>query len=154
MAENFLEHKWYFKQKGTNEERDDGNIDDLFNNPEAHLEQTIVRESIQNSLDAKQIDKKFVKTSFKLISNIQNSYLEKYLISLNEHLESSEKIENPKKFNENIELLLIEDFNTTGLTGKYKNLDNDNEKNNIFNFWWNFNISSKKGQNTKVVAEE
>lgn len=145
---NNLVHKWYFRKKTANESNDDGNFEDLFDNLEAHLEQTLVRESIQNALDAKVNSKENVQIKFSFVGNIRNQIIEKYLISLKKHLINSEKIDKAVKFDNEIDLLLIEDFNTSGLTGDFKN-QAINKRNNINSFWWDFNISNKKGISNK-----
>jgi hypothetical protein len=116
---------------------------DQFNTDEFSIQETLVREPHQNSLDGKsQQAIGPVKTKIRLVQpTAENApYWSALLEPLRPHLEAS------KLDLSNIDLsmpriLLIEDFGTTGLLGA----SDDKDDLNFSDFWRRFGLSHKKG---------
>jgi hypothetical protein len=117
---------------------------DQFNTDEVTLLATLIREPHQNSLDAKPTgSSEAVRTCIRVIEPEESNrkYFEDLFSGLVPHLEKSDidltgiDIGMPR-------ILLIEDFNTTGLTGDFRN---KKEKNPFNNFWRRIGSSSKGG---------
>jgi len=112
----------------------------------------LVRESIQNSLDAAQGDGP-VTVSFSFSSgpgrgSDPKAVIEAYLETLRPHLEARHsgllQIPSPA---ENLDYILIEDFGTRGLQGdirQYDDLDDDHKKNDFYYFWRNIGRTRKE----------
>jgi hypothetical protein len=115
---------------------------DQFNNDEVGLADALVREVIQNSTDAPS-GGGVVKVRFDLVDldSDATTRLRMIMESLRPHLVASgvrdSALDEPKA-----RLLVIEDFNTTGLTGATDALDNDNFR----NFWRRHGKSEKTGR--------
>ena len=116
---------------------------DQFNTDEFRIEETLVREPHQNSLDGRsQKSTGPVHTRIRLVEpNIANApYWKALLEPLRPHLEASRldlsniDLEMPR-------ILLIEDFGTTGLVGAI----DDKDELNFSDFWRRFGLSHKKG---------
>jgi hypothetical protein len=113
----------------------------------------LIREGIQNALDA-QLDKtKPVKIKITLVDYANglkpNSY-KKYIAGLDEHLRSADSgIRNiPDLFNEAMGYLVFEDFNTEGLQGnpdesKDIEINDRSRKHHFYYFWRNVGITGK-----------
>lgn len=108
--------------------------------------EALVREVIQNSLDAKLDSEEKVKVSFKFGTVSKNS-IEPFLYGLIPHLRACDLWSDSQLtlFTEDdtVPYLLIEDFGTTGLDGNISQADN--QPSNFYDFWWREGISSKKG---------
>ncbi len=100
---------------------------------------SLVRETLQNSLDAKAQNQKeeLVIVRFTL-KRIKNDKYDTYLEILKDHFESTFDVTNIN----NRKVLLIEDFGTTGLDGYGKKKE---ERGNYYDFWWREGKSTKKG---------
>lgn len=129
-------------------------LDDFFN--EQDIVTSVVRESLQNILDApaeegdggKAVKARF---SFKDIpwENFRDYATTNERKSLNDHLNSPTLDRHAQSFeNQPIRTLLIEDYNTRGLTGSFDK-DEPNSDSNLVNFWWNSGKGNKgrKGSN-------
>ena len=103
--------------------------------------EAVVREFIQNSLDARKNQEPIkVKISFHSTRRENVSiFLEDTLIS---HLNACGLLEG-REYPEEVPYILLEDFNTTGLEGPYKP---DAREGDFYNFWWREGISQKTGQ--------
>ena len=117
---------------------------DQFNNDDVGLNDALVREVIQNSLDAKAGDEP-VKVCFSIqnLSEIGDHAVEMLrdnIAPLKPHFEAC-YIHVPKE--SSIRVLTIEDFNTNGLTGS---VDQKNPDENFTNFWRVVGKSKKEGQ--------
>ena len=117
---------------------------DQFNNDEVDISETIVRETIQNSLDAAVDDPCQVKVSFRWLDKSQGlnpGYLKELLNDQLPHaIESGIEVERLDFGNPRV--LVIEDFGTTGLTGLTTKKDDDH-----FNdFWRRHGKSHKSGK--------
>lgn len=115
---------------------------DQFNNDDVGLAEALVREVIQNSSDAGSEDASPVKVSFhlKTLNRGESALLEDRFQDLVPHL-SSCGLKMPGA-EHSPRVLVIEDYNTRGLTGSFENLDKDN----FDNFWRAVGESEKSGQ--------
>ncbi len=112
----------------------------------------LVRESIQNSLDAAQGDGP-VTIGFSFAagpgrSSDPQSVIKTYLETLTPHLEARHAgLEQLPSTAENLEHILIEDYGTLGLQGdirQYDDLDDDVKKNDFYYFWRNIGRTRKE----------
>lgn len=123
---------WSFNKSNPSDIESEVTQVEQFNNDRLRLESSLVREVIQNSMDAR--DKSGpVRVSFAVkeldeMGSAKIRDLGKILKPLEPHLEAAD-IEMPK--DKNVRLLCIEDFNTEGLTGSFKEKDGEN----FSNFW-------------------
>ena len=117
-----------------------------FRNDNINLSESLVREAIQNSLDAKieGLENEPVKVNF-ILKKLKKNKIDKLMErmdSLKPHIEAC-KFDYPN--DEDVYTLTIEDFNTTGLTGSFEIEDDGNYD----NFWRSYgegeNKSSTKG---------
>jgi hypothetical protein len=109
--------KWEFAKKGNQRERNPVQ-DEFFNAPDTLTDvSALVRESIQNSLDARLDDSKPVKVTFTLGKKSSDSGHEKFFGGLQGHLDAVFGEDKAVRLNGSMNYLLVEDFNTTGLTG-------------------------------------
>ncbi|MCY4394379.1 MAG: hypothetical protein OXC10_04505 [Rhodospirillaceae bacterium] len=117
---------------------------DQFNNDDARLAATLVREALQNSLDAAPKNGTVpVKVSFKVkrLNSSEVDMLHGMMESLMPHLDACGLVLSENTTDE-VKVLCIEDFNTTGLTGSFEDLDGEN----FDRFWRAFGESGKSGQ--------
>ena len=116
---------------------------DQFNTDEFSIQETLVREPHQNSLDGKSIALVGpVTTRIRLVqpSAKNSAYWSSLLAPLQPHLEGS-RIDLTNLNLAMPHILLIEDFGTTGLLGSFDAKDNLN----FSDFWRRFGLSHKKG---------
>jgi len=114
---------------------------DQFNNEEVSLGDALVREVIQNSSDATSDNQPVdVRFSFNILSGARAQELRALFSDLRSHLAACQMDLTPLDQTE-IRVLVIEDFNTTGLTGAYDSLDEGHFR----NFWRRHGRSSKGG---------
>ena len=117
---------------------------DQFRNDEVDLFETIVRESIQNSLDAT-INGNQTQVKFKWVNSrhgLESEYLNNIFSEQVKHAKCSGLDIDLIDF-ENPTALIIEDFGTKGLTGSIENKDDDN----FSDFWRRHGKSHKTGTN-------
>ena len=120
-------------------------LDDFFN--EQDIVTSVVRESLQNILDAPAKDDQPVKARFSF-RDLDWEQFRKYSMTsdnftLNDHLNSSTLGRHAQSFDgQNVRTLLIEDYNTTGLIGSFDK-DVPNSDSNLVNFWWNSGKGNK-----------
>lgn len=136
--------KWHFVPQPRNLVETEITQRDQFRNDEVDLSDTIVREAVQNSLDASIGDNQ-VRVNFRWVngrSGLQNGYLQKLF---DEHLDhaASAGIEINELDFINPSALIIEDFGTKGLTGSVDQKDEDN----FTDFWRRHGRSHKTGRN-------
>ena len=106
----------------------------------------LVRESIQNSLDARKGNER-VRMRF-TFGNLDLDTVREVYGGLNRHLTAPDNgLLEPPDAGDPLRFLAIEDFGTTGLTGDVSQLDirDDDEQNNFFYFWRNIGRSGKSG---------
>ena len=140
--------EWKFKQhEGGDLEKEPHEAEFFRSNTE--LTESVVREFIQNSLDAKPEKKKgTVNVSFRF-GKIERDKVKQYFDSLIPHIKACGLPEhiytNPSI--SMISFLTIEDFGTTGLDGKTGEDGSFPPKgNNFYDFWWREGGSGKSGQ--------
>ncbi|MFW6030922.1 MAG: hypothetical protein ACOCRO_11815, partial [Halanaerobiales bacterium] len=134
---------WQFREIRPGEPVRDPHEAEFFNTGNLDPANSLVRESIQNSLDAS-IDKlKPVKVRF-TITNKDMSEEKHFFRELVSHLKSADLLTNKYDPN-NRKVLIIEDFNTIGLDGYIEPFEKENEESNFNSFWWNEGKSQKEG---------
>lgn len=114
-----------------------------FDNEEIKLGNSLVREVIQNSMDAHDKGAEPVEIHFSIrnlteLGTLKVKLLREMLKPIEDHLDVCGK---SIPIDSSARLLCIEDFNTTGLTGKIDQKDGEN----FSNFWRVMGTSSKKG---------
>jgi hypothetical protein len=108
---------WEFAKKGNQRERNPVQ-DEFFNAPDTLTDvSALVRESIQNSLDARLDDSKPVRVVFTLGQKLSGSGHNRYFDGLQGHLDAVFGKDKAVNLDSSMNYLLVEDFNTTGLTG-------------------------------------
>ncbi len=103
-----------------------------FQNEDIDLPETLVRESIQNSLDAKATGQEKVKVRFSIVNDNhpEPGFVESLFVGHLEHAKASDVDLSEIDFNKPT-ALVIEDFGSTGLTGNYNNWD----EGKFYYFW-------------------
>ena len=103
--------------------------------------EAVVREFIQNSLDARRNQDPIKIKIF--LNSIRRENTNNFLDNeLKDHLNACSLIDEGE-YPEDILYIVLEDFNTTGLDGPY---NSDARDGNFYNFWWREGISEKSGQ--------
>lgn len=117
VAESFFPN-WLFGEVPSGTKNRNPVQDEFFNSSEALTEiSSLVRESIQNSLDAHDaMSLSPVVLRFK-ISEISRELSEKYFVGLNDHVTRGIPGGSSAIANDACKYLIVEDFNTTGLLG-------------------------------------
>lgn len=119
---------------------------DQFNNDDVKLVDALIREAVQNSLDAKSDNesKVFIKIRILEFEENQISDLHEYLKKdeLGKHLDAS-KLDSDVFNARPVRVLLIEDYGTSGLTGSIDRHD----ENPFCDFWRRIGVSHKGGRN-------
>ncbi|OUJ18769.1 hypothetical protein AMET1_0420 [Methanonatronarchaeum thermophilum] len=137
--------KWRFPEIGSLDISEYPRESEFFKNTEKT--EALVRESIQNSIDAKRKDTDTVEVTFTLATTDKNK-VSPYIDELDRHLKSCKDINvDLKVFKESkFRFLNIEDFGTTGLSGEFS-LDRPHSgSSEFYNFWRRKGYSEKKGQ--------
>ncbi len=136
---------WNFRKLGEGEPERSPHEAEFFNVGDLDWSAAVVRESIQNSLDAKLPSAKNVLVRFSLKSEPLSKFTE-YYSELVPHVRSCGFDFNPETKTE-FKYLVIEDFGTTGLDGPITRTGLKNRgKSNYYNFWWREGISLKEGR--------
>ncbi len=134
---------WFFKELEAGIVRRTPHEEEFFNT--STKISAVVREAIQNSIDAKQPGEDTVMVRF-YVGITRDGISELLLSGLSEHLIASKVFDEEQLHHGGLPFLAIEDFNSTGLTG---DLDSTNEaarKGDFYNFWWADGSLKKKGQ--------
>ena len=137
---------WYFRKMKKDEMSRDPRDAEFF--VEAEDSSKLVREAIQNSLDAKLPNAEPVTFSIKLIRKNRIEPSNDYVSGLEEHLKiatsESSMMEEPMDY------LVIEDFNTRGLQGETEQYeDAETEQENDFFYFWRNRGRSGKSEETR-----
>lgn len=132
--------EWFFRDISDDPSEKELTQQDQFNNDEVVLAEALVRETIQNSTDARLADNVPVRVHFTLAapaSDASRAFFASLLDGLVPHLSACEIAlpTGPQRF------LIIEDFETTGLKGQIDVKDNGQ----FCGFWRRFGRSNKKG---------
>ena len=141
---------WYYKKFVEGEHIHQPNNEEFFKTDHIdNLTSALVRESIQNSLDAKLPDKDIVRVNFRIGSkSIAQGFDRSMLNELSKHITASGS-PIPEKFHtlikKNFKYVIIEDFNTEGLNGdvSYARGQLPSEKNDFYFFFRNDGRSGK-----------
>ncbi|MCS7070133.1 MAG: hypothetical protein NZM00_01395, partial [Anaerolinea sp.] len=106
--------------------------------------QALVRETIQNSLDARLSPAQPVRVRFGFVTVGPRDYLP-YLYGLIPHLEATLRERGLPDFSQPLKFLIVEDFNTRGLTGDPSvDTDEQAEDNDFYYFWRNVGRTEKR----------
>jgi len=135
--------KWHFVPQPQNLVETEVTQRDQFRNDEVDLSDTIVREAVQNSLDAATGEGQ-VRVNFRWVNGsdaLHSGYLQQLFDGHLEHAASAGIELNELDFN-NPSALIIEDFGTRGLTGSVDQKDDDN----FTDFWRRHGRSHKTGR--------
>jgi len=133
---------WYFRDISDDPSEKELTQQDQFNNDEVVLAEALVRETIQNSTDARLSETVPVRVRF-TIGTADTSASQRFFATLLEglspHLDACDipvpSVSDPARF------LTIEDFGTTGLKGAVGSKDDGQ----FCGFWRRFGRSNKKG---------
>jgi hypothetical protein len=134
-----------FREKSADEVEQEVTQRDQFNSDEVTLTATLVRETNQNSLDAKlPLSSSPVRVRMRFVTPgpSASGYFGDLFTGLKEHLTACEVDFSGLNLNEP-RLLVIEDFGTTGLTGNWNETDNG-----AFSDFWRRIGKSHKGGNS------
>ncbi len=128
---------WHFKETGFDDTIKTSKLAEFFSSKKC---EAVVRESIQNSLDASDNNGSPVKVVFTFGRAERSSFPEIY-DPLEEHL----KITGYNgKFPKNVSFVTIEDFNTNGLQGDLSKFCSPEERSSFYSFWWQEGEGLKK----------
>jgi hypothetical protein len=131
---------WYFRDISGDPSEKELTQQDQFNNDEVMLAEALVRETIQNSTDARAEPTVRVRFSVsELNSDRHQQIFRKIIADLAPHLTACD-FTIPEK-EAPLRLLVIEDFGTTGLTGSVEEKDDKQ----FSGFWRRFGRSNKEG---------
>ena len=145
---------WKFKPKTKDDMGIDPFQDEFFKTGYVGgISHALLRETIQNSLDAKISNSSPVTIEISIFRNIRckdNEDFQFFFQGLNEHLKAPNNgINDRPDPDAAFDFLVIEDFNTTGLEGNPDRADNPedgNSRENFFYFWRNYGRSGKSGK--------
>lgn len=137
--------KWFFSPQIPSQVETEVTQRDQFSNDEVQLSETIVRESIQNSLDAADNDQSQVSVIFRWVDKshgLTSDFMQKIVdAQLLVHARAAGLNIDDISFDDPV-ALLIEDFGTKGLTGSTNSKDDDN----FSDFWRRHGKSHKTGK--------
>lgn len=136
--------KWHFSAQLPDQVETEITQRDQFNNDDVDISETIVREAIQNSLDAAVDDPCRVKVTFRWIDEehgLSPEYFKSLFDGQKRHAEAAEIDTSKLDFNKP-KALVIEDFGTWGLTGSI----NTKDENHFSDFWRRHGKSHKTGK--------
>jgi len=133
---------WYFRDISNDPSEKELTQQDQFNNDEVVLAEALVRETIQNSTDARLSELVPVRVRFAIDTAVtpdSKRFFSELLDGMSEHLRACD-LPVPSS-SEPARYLTIEDFETTGLTGAIDSKDDGQ----FCGFWRRFGRSNKKG---------
>jgi len=134
--------EWRFLELKDGEVEQEPTQRDQFNNDDVELAAALVRESVQNSTDAPSGGGPVkVRYAIHHLSGTQATHLKELFETLKPHLDACNVSTDPL-LDEPARILVIEDFNTFGLTGATDQLDEANFR----NFWRRHGKSGKTGK--------
>jgi hypothetical protein len=134
---------WHFPRQPASMVEQDITQRDQFSNDDVALSETIIRESVQNSLDASVSNETKVKVSFRFMSSddgLDGDFLREVLEGQLPHARAAGIDLSGIDFSSPT-ALVIEDFGTKGLTGSTTDIDNEN----FSDFWRRHGKSHKTG---------
>jgi hypothetical protein len=136
--------KWYFPPQLPGQVETEVTQRDQFSNDEVEISETIVREAVQNSLDAAVDDPSRVKVNFRWLDSshgLDPLFMEGLFGPQLEHATAAGLDVDKVDFSSPC-ALVIEDFGTKGLTGSVNSKDDDN----FSDFWRRHGKSHKTGK--------
>jgi len=136
--------KWFFSPQLPGQVETEVTQRDQFSNDEVELSETIIREAIQNSLDAAADDPPRIHVSIRKqeeSDGLEKTFLAGILDEQLKHARAAELDLSEVAFG-SPSALLIEDFGTKGLTGSVSSKDDDN----FSDFWRRHGKSHKTGK--------
>jgi hypothetical protein len=133
--------EWYFRDISDDPSEKELTQQDQFNNDEVALSEALVRETIQNSTDARAESSPNVRVRFSIVQPPEGGQgiFRDILEGLGSHLVACEFLRS--RSSDPLRLLVIEDFGTTGLTGSVEEKDDKQ----FSGFWRRFGRSNKEG---------
>lgn len=132
---------WGFARRSPRAVEDTPKHGEFFASDNQNLCHSTVRELSQNSGDAPADADQEVRLEFRLASISRQLFVERYLNGLREHWDACDLGDFPVTVDP-VELLLVEDFGTTGLLGTY---DRPAKDSGYLSFWKRYG-SSQKGE--------
>lgn len=135
---------WQFEKLGLNDNSGTSTVEDNFANEERTSVEILVRETLQNPLDARHQDD-VVEVSYNLVSvNRHTSEFAQSLFSdvCRKHMLAG-KLITSENLPDTVEFLVIEDFGTSGLEGSFTDSSIDGSSENWNAFWF------REGQGAK-----
>ncbi len=136
--------KWHFSQQLSDQVENEVTQRDQFNNDNVDISETIVREAVQNSLDAAVDDLCQVKVIFRWVdkkSGLDPDFFRSLFDEQKKHAKAAGIEVDRLDFNDP-KALVIEDFGTCGLTGSINSKDSCN----FSDFWRRHGKSHKTGK--------
>ena len=136
--------KWQFSPQLPGQVETEVTQRDQFSNDEVEISETIVRESVQNSLDAAIHDPSQIHMTFRLLDEthgLKGDFLRSLFDGQVKHAKIAGLDTNGVNFDKP-RALVIEDFGTRGLTGSANSIDDDN----FSDFWRRHGKSHKTGK--------
>ena len=140
--------RWRFRRTAPGEIIENPVQGEFFTSSVAELPERLVREAIQNSMDAAlpHGDKR-VRIRFSFGRHpLSRDHSRAYLTGIYKHLEACAPIGTLDLLNQPLTWLAIEDFDTKGLTGQVESIDTNGQGNNFWGFFRQIGISTK-GEN-------
>ena len=133
---------WRFKHLEDGVPERDPRETEFFRLPQ--VSDSLVREVIQNSIDAKRKDQTKVKVCF-TFGEVMKSEVTQYLAGLKDHLIESRYYPEDFESCNSVRFLTIEDFGTSGLDGNIGEGQRPKKgESNFWDFWWREGISGKQ----------
>jgi len=136
--------KWFFSPQPSDQVETEVTQRDQFDNDQVDISDTVVREAIQNSLDAAIDDPAAIQVTFRWLGvndGLSPEFVTELLEGQLKHAREADLDIDSLDFT-NPTALVIEDFGTKGLTGKINEKDNDN----FSDFWRRHGKSHKTGR--------
>lgn len=132
--------RWIFRERSPAEVETEVTQRDQFRNDDVDLSDTVVREAVQNSLDA-QANGQQVRVTFTLVESIPATVAEHLFKDQIDHARAAELLTEEIDYSQ-CSALVVEDFGTKGLTGRVDERDDDN----FSDFWRRHGKSHKTGK--------
>ena len=134
---------WNFPRQPASMVEQDITQRDQFSNDDVALSETIIRESVQNSLDAAAVDGEPVSVSYRWLTSeegLDSEFMNEMISAQLPHAEVAGIDISEINFS-SPSALIIEDFGTKGLTGSTAEIDDEN----FSDFWRRHGKSHKTG---------
>lgn len=150
VASGSSANEWQIVPVAKNERENEQIGDEFFNDGQVLSEiSSLVRESIQNSIDARMVKNSPVRMRF-CVGSQGGKVNEEYFSSLYPHVAASLDTEGTPRPSSPSHYLVIEDFNTTGLQGSLSPGKNEKNPKEVGDSFWYFEWAS--GQSNKIAG--